>query len=137
MENEKLTRDPYHDEPGSASDSDDDRLVQNARNSTEVADHDRQLLLDEEEREELLTEKRTFFPRKRRREPQYQGFSRKTSRHNAHKARKRDHGEGTVESGELLYEMEEGAAKDDTSSQASSSSLDELQSPTTQISKVG
>ncbi|KAL9047305.1 MAG: hypothetical protein Q9206_006840, partial [Seirophora lacunosa] len=135
MENEKLTRDPYHDEPGSASDDDDDRLVQNARNSTEVADHDRQLLLDEEEREELLTEKRTFFPRKRRREPQYQGFSRKTSRHNAHKARKRDHGEGTVESGELLYEMEEGAAKDDTSSQASSSSLDELQSPTTQISK--
>ncbi|KAL9007816.1 MAG: hypothetical protein Q9173_006993 [Seirophora scorigena] len=141
MENEKPTRDPYHDEPGSASDSDDDRFVQNARNSTEVADHDRQLLLDEEEREELLTEKRStghhsFFPRKGRRKVQTQAFSRKTSRHDAHKARKRGHGRGgTVESGELLYELEEGAAKDDTSSQASSSSIDELQSPTTQISK--
>ncbi|KAI4140462.1 MAG: hypothetical protein LQ341_003835 [Variospora aurantia] len=140
MENEKPTQNPYHDDPASASDSEDDQAVHNARSSTEVADYDRQLLLDEEEREELLTEKRStgrqsFFRRKGGTEGQNQGFLGKTSRNRSRKAQNRNHGGGTTESGELLYELEEGAAKDDTSSQASSSSADHQDAQTSKISK--
>lgn len=115
---------------GASSDSDDERK---SFNSIELADHDRQLLLEEDEREELLTTDplnghRSIFgisKNKHMRKDRKQSAPRQRS----HKARKRKQGT-TNEEGELLYKMEAGGVKDDTSSQASSSSteLDKLPS---------
>ncbi|KAL8962591.1 MAG: hypothetical protein Q9183_005134 [Haloplaca sp. 2 TL-2023] len=86
------------------------------------------MLLDEDEREELLTEKqsvghRSFFKREKR--DQLRHPDRRVSSRRSRRSRKsnRRHGPND-ETGELLYEMEEGGVKDDTSSQASSSSTE-------------
>lgn len=142
MDSEKATLPlPHSDEFESESDSEDDRALQQIRNSTELADHDRQVLLEEEEQEELLTEKRatglrSFFGRKGRSEAQSQRHSGRSSHPRTHKARKRKHNGRSYEAGELLYEMEEGGAKDETSSQASSISADEQVPEGKQFSKV-
>lgn len=140
MESEKSIRRSHPDDIG--SDSEDEQVLQDARNSAEVAEYDRQLLLEEEEKEELLTEKRpeshrASFRRKGRGEDSSDGHSGKISRPRAHKARRRRHSRRTDEAGELLYEMEEGGAKDDASSQASSSSMDEPRTERRDSSQVG
>lgn len=139
MQSEKTAYEAHPDDIG--SDSEDDRMLQEARTSAEVADYDQQVLLDEEEKEELLAEKpskgqRSFFRRKGRSEASRQSYLVKPSKSRAHKARQRKHDGKTDEAGEFLYEMEEGGAKDDTSSQASSSSMDELRGEK-EMSKVG
>lgn len=114
---------------GSGSDSEDEQILRNTRTSTELANHDRQILLDEEEREELLTEKRSksgrsFLNRIGRSDSRSHGHAGRAIRPRAHKARKRK-GSGTNEgAGELLYDMEEGGPKEEISSQASSSSIE-------------
>lgn len=115
-----------------ASDFEDDPVVLNARNSTEVAQHDRQVLDGEEEREKLLTggaakeAPRSFFGR-RRKDEQSGAIQTREARHKSRRLRgKRTNIDGGIrhEQGELMYEMEEGAARDDSSSQASSSSVE-------------
>lgn len=121
-ESESISR-PHPDYPGSGLESEDDLVLGEIRDSTELANHDRQVLLEEEEREEFLTEKRSgghrpFFGRKGKNQiPE-------STQQRSHKARKRKHDGATGEAGELLYKMEEGAAKEDTSSQASTSSTE-------------
>lgn len=127
METEQLRAPPKDD--GSGSDSEDERILNNAHSSTEIASHDRQLLLEEEEREQLVTEQqpkgdRTFLSRIRRSEARDQGHIRRVIQLRAHKARKRKGAGNDEETGELLYDMERGDVKEETSSQASSSSID-------------
>ncbi len=105
---------------GDDSDLDNDPVVLNARNSTEVADHDREVLEEEEERENLLAtngkEKRSngFFGGRRNTEtPQP-----------AKRRRKKRSADVKDEEGKLMYEMEEGGPASDVSSQASRSSLE-------------
>lgn len=116
----------HPDYPGSGSESEDDLVLGEIRDSTELANHDRQVLLEEEEREEFLTEKRSghrpFFGRKGKNQGKVQ--IPKSTQQRSHKARKRKQDGSTREAGELLYKMEEGAAKEDTSSQASTSSTE-------------
>ncbi|KAL8933132.1 MAG: hypothetical protein Q9216_006509 [Gyalolechia sp. 2 TL-2023] len=133
---------PGHD--GSGSDSEDEQFLRNTRTSTEVADHDRQVLFEEEEREELLTEKRlkgnrSFFSRIGGSEVGSQDHAGKIRHPRVHKARKRKGVRGTEEMGDLLYEMEEGGPKEETSSQASSSSieLDKYQTEADNIREKG
>lgn len=120
-------------------DSDDDTLTNQAHDSTGIAQHDRDLLLEEEEREKLLTKEdqqeaqRTFSkPRGLR--------GQRTSERSRHSRKKRRHARRTShdEEGELIYEMEEGGPRSDTISQASSSSaeLDKLNLTHSSISKV-
>ena len=105
---------------GDDSDLDNDSVVRNARNSTELADHDREVLEEEEERENLLTinakTKRPngFFGRHPKSEP-------------SHSAKRRRKGGNAIvkdEEGKLMHEMEEGGPVSDVSSQASRSSLE-------------
>ncbi|KAL8849160.1 MAG: hypothetical protein Q9221_005837 [Calogaya cf. arnoldii] len=108
----------------SGSDSEDDRILEETYNSIELADHDRQVLLEEQKREELLLAnhfngQRSLYSRagnKRQDINQNEKHSHQRSR----KARKRKSGAGKDEEAKLLYRMEAGS-KDDTSSQASSS----------------
>ena len=115
------------------SDSEDDEVLQGARSSLEIAEHDRLVLKEEEEREKLLTEgdsagkglRRIFSgshsngsrvkigKRERRRQ-------RKQERNAARRRRKANNNE----EGELMYEMEEGGPHDDVSSASSSDSSD-------------
>lgn len=133
---------PQPDDAGSGSDSEDDLVLQEIHNSTELADHDRQVLLDEEEREEFLTRKRSeghrsFFAKEKNKHRH--GHDQGKTPQRPHRSRRRKHHNGaTDEAGELLYEMEEGGAKDDESSQASSSSaeLDNLQLGRSETAKV-
>ncbi|KAI4242517.1 MAG: hypothetical protein LQ352_007218 [Teloschistes flavicans] len=118
----------HPDYPGSGSESEDDLVLGEIRDSNDLANHDRQVLLEEEEREEFLTEKRSgshrpFFGRKGKNQTPT------STQQRSHKTQKRKHDGGTREAGELLYKMEEGAAKEDTSSQASTSS--------TEVDKLG
>lgn len=130
-------RDPkegYKDESSDAdSDFENDLADQQARNSTEVAEHDRGLLDEEEEREKLLiaggaqkTSSKGFFGRRQKdkklAEIELNENERKPRR--SHKTRRDKKGSGKDEEGELLYEMEEGGETYDTSSQASSSSAE-------------
>ncbi|KAL8981543.1 MAG: hypothetical protein Q9205_003700 [Flavoplaca limonia] len=117
---------------GSNSDSEDDRILKETYNSVELADHDRQVLLEEEEREKLLTSSRSdrqisLFSRasgKSRGVDQ----ERETTHQRLHKPRKRKHNGTKEDEARLLYRMEAGS-KDDGSSQASSSAeLDKLPS---------
>lgn len=115
------------------SDSEDDEVLQGARSSLEIAEHDRSVLKEEEERENLLTEddsaakglRRIFSgshsngsrvkigKQERRRQ-------RKQERKAARRRRKgRDNEEGV-----LMYEMEEGGLHDDVSSASSNDSED-------------
>ncbi|KAL8762305.1 MAG: hypothetical protein Q9184_001674 [Pyrenodesmia sp. 2 TL-2023] len=138
MQSEKIAYEAHPDNIG--SDSEDDRMIQEARTSAEVADYDQQVLLDEEEKEELSTERpskgqRSFFRRKGRSQASRQSYSGKPSKSRTYKARNREHNGETDEAGELLYEMEEGGTRDDTSSQASSTSMDDLRGENKEISK--
>ena len=117
----------------SDDDSDNEPLADNARSSTERAEHDHTLLEEEEEREKLLLGKH-------RTKPVRQGFFSKKSglldnvagRQKSRKSRRRRTGKtATDESGELMFEMEEGGPLtplSDISSRASASSteLDKL-----------
>ncbi|KAL8816344.1 MAG: hypothetical protein Q9223_004627 [Gallowayella weberi] len=121
----------HPDYNGLDSDSDDDGVSKETFNSVELADHDRQLLLEEDEREELLTSgrpvgRRSFFDGSEDKSLDREQW---ISRQRSHKARRRKKGKNN-DQGELLYKMESGDVKDDSSSQASSSSteLDQLPS---------
>ncbi|KAI4221151.1 MAG: hypothetical protein L6R36_007103 [Xanthoria steineri] len=113
----------HPDLTGSGSESDDDRILKETYNSVELADHDRQVLLEEEEREELLAThsngQSSFFSRaedKRRN----LNHDEKSSHKRPRKARQRKSKRTKDDEAKLLYRMEAGS-KDDTSSQASSS----------------
>lgn len=115
------------------SDSEDDEVLQGARSSLEIAEHDRSVLQEEEEREKLLTEddgaakglrrifsgshsngSRVKIGRQERRR------QRRQERRAAQRRRKgKDNEEGV-----LMYEMEEGGPHDDVSSASSSDSAD-------------
>ena len=111
---------------GDESDLDNDLAVRTARDSTEVANHDREILDEEEEREKLLASSRKAKPSK--------GFfatslnievpHEKAGQHQAKRRRKKKNGDIRDEEGTLMYEMEEGGPVSDISSQASGSSLE-------------
>jgi len=126
----------YEDVSPLTSDADsgfeDDPVVKHARNSTEIAEHDRELLDEEDEREKLLTARsprdtpRGFFNR-RRKEEHSSGTGGKIYKRTTQKSRKKRRktkGGSHDKEGELVYEMEEGGPKSETSSQASSSSAE-------------
>lgn len=104
------------------SDSEDDEVLRNKRNTLELAEHDRTVLDDEEELEKLLTKRgpadglrRMFSPNRasvrigkkqrtrRRRRP-------RSERRDAHRRRKEWN-----DAGEVMFEMEEGYRDDDSS----------------------
>ena len=134
-----LTSDPE-------SDLDNDLIAKHARNSTELAEHDREVLQEEEEREKLLTAgnaqkpSRGFFNRNPREGlPTIGEGQGKGTRPRRQRTRRRAKQIGSHdEEGELMYEMEEGGRRSDTSSQASSSSieLDKLNLAHSPMSKV-
>lgn len=137
-----------HSRSDQDTDSDDDHLQQNARNSQELRAHDRAMLVEEDEVEKLVA-------RSRRRSSHGSGFNplsifswRQRTRNDAapsnssnddfttekrrnRRARRREkmerlrehaeHGE----TGELMYEMEEGGMKDGSSTGDSSEDSDE------------
>ena len=140
----------YEDIPpvGSDADSDfeDDPVVWHARNSTEVAQHDQKVLDEEEEREELLaggTAKEAsqgFFGRRRRDEQSGAIKTRNETKRSRRSRKKRKEHEGVArdEQGELMYEMEEGGAGDDSSqASASSAELDKFNLAQSSMSKAG
>lgn len=110
------------------SDSEDDEFLRRSRSTLELTEHDRTVLDDEEETEKLLTRtgpahglRRIFSPSssgvkigKRERRQQ-----RRKARRDARKERQK-----MSESGELMYEMEEGHRDDESSLLSSSSSSD-------------
>lgn len=121
-----------------------DPIVQNARNSAEIAEHDREILNEEEEREKLLAGESTgdastgFFSR--RHKVGQADMNKQVSRKLRRSRKKRRHARGGSrdEEGELMYEMEEGGPTSETSSLASSSSteLDKLNLKQSSMSKV-
>ena len=125
---------------GDESGSDTDPIVRAARDSTEVADHDRELLNEDEEREKLLASNGRlglsdgFFGRSRN-VGKSQG---KAGRHRAKRRHKVGRGNMKDEEGKLMYEMEEGGTLSDVSSQASRSSvdLDKMDSARRSVSRV-
>ncbi|KAL8677470.1 MAG: hypothetical protein Q9186_006111 [Xanthomendoza sp. 1 TL-2023] len=124
-ENELLYEKSRSDYNGSTSDSEDDRVLKEPFDAVELADHDRQLLLEEDEREELLTTNRPSGRRSLIGGSEDKKLDRKQwiPRQLSHKARRRKRGKSN-DPGELLYKMEAGNVKDDSSSQASSSSTE-------------
>lgn len=145
---EEDLKEDYRDESSDAeSDFENDAVSQHARNSTEIAEHDRGLLDEEEEREKLLTAgdaqkvpSKGFFGRRRKdkKPAEIELNENKRKPRRSHKTRREKKGSGKDEEGELLYEMEEGGESYDTSSQASASSaeLDKLNLTHSSISKV-
>ena len=125
----------------SDSDTDDNSTAQNR--TTEVAEQDNRILEEEDEREKLILEQKE--------NPERRSFSNgngafmdrpisdkiRGRKGRSNKARRRKH-EGLGEDGALMYEMEEGAQRSETSSQASSSSveLDRLNLQSRHTSKV-
>lgn len=127
------------------SDFEDDPLVQPARNSTELAQLDRELLDEEDGREKLLIvgstrDKPRGFFNDRRNDGQSKGSGGKTGKRIAHRSwKRRRKAKGSSHDGDLMYEMEEGGPKSEISSQASSSSvelykMDTVQSSTSKVS---
>ena len=112
------------------SESEDEPFINQLRNSTELAKHDKELLREEEEREKLLTSEGTrearpgFFSRPK------DGLLAKSkvkgTRRTNLSRRKRKSRKSSIhdEEGKLMYEMEEGGPRSETSSQASSSSIE-------------
>ena len=145
---ERDRKDGYRDaSSGEESDFENDPISLQARNSTELANHDRCLLDEEEEREQLLASQRTqkaptkgFFGRRRKdqRPAEVELNEKKPEIRRSHKTRREKKGSSKDEEGELLYEMEEGGETYDTSSQASSSSaeLDKQSTKSSSMSKV-
>lgn len=144
---ERDLKEGYKDDSSDAeSDFENDPASQHARNSTQIAEHDRGLLDEEEEREKLLaaggapkTLSKSFLGRRRKdkKVAEIDLNENKRKHRRSHKTRKEKKGSGNDEEGELLYEMEEGGETYDTSSQASSSSadLDKLNSAHSSMSK--
>jgi hypothetical protein len=111
------------------SDSEDDEFLRRSRTTLELAEHDRAVLHDEEETEKLLIRggpthgfRQIFSPssgsvkigkRERRRQ-----------RREARKDVRRGQHERMTDSGELMFEMEEGHREEDESSLLSRSSSD-------------
>lgn len=126
------------------SDFEGDPIVRHARNSIEVAEHDHEILNEEEEREKLLAGENTkdattgFFSR--RHKGGQANMNKQASRGLCRSRKKRKHARGGSrdEEGELMYEMEEGGPRSETSSVASSSSteLDKLNLRRSSMSKV-
>ena len=126
------------------SDSEGDPIVRHARNSVEIAEHDHEILDEEEEREKLLAGENTkdaprgFFSRRHR--GGQAGVNKQASRGLRRSRKKMKHARGGSrdEEGELMYEMEEGGPRSETSSLASSSSteLDKLNLRQSTVSKV-
>ncbi|KAM0802327.1 alkaline-phosphatase-like protein [Usnea florida] len=144
---ERDSKEDYRDESSDAeSEFDNDPVAQHARNSRELAEHDRGLLDEEEERETLLTGGRAqedppkgFFGRRDKdKEPSAIELNEKKKRPGRTRKGKRGKKRNRKdEEGELLYEMEEGRETYDASSQASSSSaeLDKLDLSHSSMSK--
>lgn len=115
------------------SDSEDDEVLQGARSSLEIAEHDRSVLKEEEEREKLLTEADSAGKGLRRIFSGSHGNGskvkigkqeqRRQRRQDRKAARRRRRGKNDEE-GELMYEMEEGGLHDDVSSGSSNDSSD-------------
>jgi len=115
------------------SDSEDDEVLQGARSSLEIAEHDRSVLKEEEEREKLLTEGDSAAKGLRR---IFSGShsngsrvkigrqERRRQRKQERKAARRRRKGKNNEEGELMYEMEEGGVHDDVSSASSNDSAD-------------
>ena len=128
------------------SDFEGDPGVRDARDSAELAENDCEVLKEEKEREKLLTGKSKraappgFFKKKRmdeRLDGEVGIVTTKTPRRSQKRRRHTRVGRDNEE-GRLMYEMEEGGPRSDTSSLASSSStaLDELNTRQSSISKV-
>ena len=115
------------------SDSEDDEVLQGARSSREIAEHDRLVLKEEEEREKLLTEGDSAGKGLRRifsgshsngsRVKIGKQERRRQRRQDRKAARRRRMGKDDEE-GVLMYEMEEGGTHDDVSSASSNDSSD-------------
>ncbi len=126
------------------SDFEGDPVVRHARNSVEVAEHDHEILDEEEEREKLLAGESTrdaprgFFSG--RHKGGQADMNKQASRRLRRSRKRRKHARGSSrdEEGELMYEMEEGGPRSETSSLASSSSteLDKLNLKQSSISYV-
>lgn len=109
----------------------DDSVDRHARNSDEVADYDRELLGEEDEREKLLAaESTTAFPgsrgKGRKDDTSYRSGDQQSKRrpYKSANTRRKPRLSSHDEEGKLMYEMEEGGPKSETSSQASSSSAE-------------
>ena len=126
------------------SDFEGDPIQRNSRDSIEVAENDHEILDEEEEREKLLAGEKTkdaprgFFSR--RHKGGQADVNKQGSRglRRSRKRRKQARGGSRDEEGELMYEMEEGGPRSETSSLASSSSteLDKLNLRQSSMSKV-
>ncbi|KAL8915741.1 MAG: hypothetical protein Q9172_006705 [Xanthocarpia lactea] len=120
---------------GSGSESEDDRILREAYNSIELANHDRQVLLEEQDREELLIAnlpigQRSLFSRAKD-NSWGTDHVQKSPRQRSHKARKRKYDTTKDEEGKLLYRMEAGKMYDSSSQASSSTELDNLPSKET------
>lgn len=108
------------------SDSEDDEFLRHPRTTLELAEHDRTVLDDEEETEKLLTRKGPAHGLRRIFSPSSSGVKiGKRERRERRKARKnaRKERQKLSESGELMYEMEEGHREDRSLLSSSSSDL--------------
>lgn len=118
------------------TDSEDDEFVKGARSTLELAQHDRTVLAEEDERERLLVRKNSATGNLRRIFSGEHGNAssvrigkreRRRQRRLGRRAdrRKRNQqGKKTPEERELMYEMEEGGLRDESSSRSSLSSSD-------------
>ena len=114
------------------SDFENDSVARHPRISSEGAHHDQDLLEEEEEREKLLTgtskakSLEGLFNKRRREDPFHGTKVKEKLRSNRRSSNRRNHrrGKSKDEDGELMFEMEEGGPRSETSSQASQSSSD-------------
>ncbi|KAI9677995.1 MAG: hypothetical protein M1817_005939 [Caeruleum heppii] len=113
------------------SDSEDDQVLDDAQNSLELAEHDRALLDEEDEREKLLAPGENETGLRRIFSGGLSNGSRvRIGRRERRRKRRRERNGGRMvhgeqgEDGELMYEMEEGGLKSDTSSISTEGSLE-------------
>ena len=126
------------------SDFEGDPIEGHSRDSIEVAENDHEILDEEEEREKLLAGENTkdaprgFFSRRLKSGQTDVNKQASGDLRRSRKRRKHARGGSRDEEGELMYEMEEGGPRSDTSSLASSSSteLDKLNLRQSPMSKV-
>lgn len=121
----------YHDiaqsESDSDSDLDSDTIVPAGKSSTEIAEDDHKILDEEEEREDLLAKNRHGLKGQGVFDVGHgSGVKREIRREKRRAKRRKSRRKGHMkdEEGELMFEMEEGVTKSDTSSEASSSSVE-------------
>ncbi|EAW14238.1 alkaline phosphatase family protein [Aspergillus clavatus NRRL 1] len=108
------------------SDSEDDEFLRRPRTTLELAEHDRTVLDEEEEMERLLTRSGPTHGLRRIFSPNGSsvkiGKYERTRERRAHDAERRRRHAGGDESGELMYEMEEGYRESESSLLSGSSS---------------